>query len=342
MKSKGYFLIKYGKPEQAFDLKEFVLSNPNIDEITIEVESFGLNFADVMARKKLYKEAPPLPCILGYDVVGKVIKVGDDSNKNWIGKRVLAFTRFGGYSQHVNTKINAIVEVSDLDSNIALALGTQYVTAYYMAEYLSPIHENDKVLIHAAAGGVGSALIQFAKRKKAIVYAKIGSKNKEVYVKKLGADFVIDYSVSDYELQLKALLKNEKIDTSFNAVAGATLKKDIRLLGSGGKLILFGGAERTNKKWGIFSTLNFVCKMGIFLPIVLMMKSKSILGVNMLKIADNKPQILNHCLHKVMELFREGSIQPKKGKSFSADNLSKAHLELESGNSIGKISIDWS
>jgi NADPH:quinone reductase-like Zn-dependent oxidoreductase len=124
-------------------------------------------------------------------------------------------------------------------------------------------------------------------------------------------------------------------------VGGSTFKKDLQFLGAGGKLFLFGGSELTGTKWGIFSSLNFVRKMGLILPIALMMKSKIILGVNMLKVADETPGILSHCMNKVVEMYKKGTISPIKGESFSVDDISKAHSKLESGLSIGKISVDW-
>jgi NADPH:quinone reductase-like Zn-dependent oxidoreductase len=136
-------------------------------------------------------------------------------------------------------------------------------------------------------------------------------------------------------------LKENHLDVSFNPVAGATFKKDFKLLGASGKLILFGGSERSGKNWGIFSTLNFVFKMGFMLPIVLMMTSKGVIGVNMLKLGDHKPATLAKCLQEVIKLFHQGLLQPIEGTSFKASEIALAHGKLESGTSIGKISIDW-
>jgi len=341
MTTEGIFLTKYGKTEQAFEQRTFELSDPKANEVQIEIESFGLNYADVMARNKLYREAPALPCVLGYDVVGKVTKVGSSVSQEWLGKRVLAFTRFGGYAKHVNTAIHGVVEIGDIHSNQALALCTQYVTAYYMSNYVTNIYENDRVLIHAAAGGVGLALIQLAKAKNAIVYAKVSSDEKAQFVKNLGADFTINYTKSDYQEQLFHLLKENRLDVSFNPAAGTTFKKDFKLLGAGGKLILFGGSERSGKNWGIFSTLNFVFKMGFMMPIVLMMTSKSVIGVNMLKIGDQKPDVLARCLQEVLKLYHQGLLQPIEGIAYKATEIALAHEKLESGTSIGKLSIDW-
>ncbi len=339
--TQAIVLIQKGNAHKAFEQRVIELNEPIDNEVLIEVESFGLNYADVMARNGLYREAPSMPCVIGYEVVGRITKVGKKASSDWIGKRVVAFCRFGGYSKHVVTNETAIVEIEDMNAGVALALCTQSVTAYYMAEYLSPIRDGDRVLIHAAAGGVGTILIQLAKQRGAIVYAKIGSENKRDLVKSLGADFVINYNESNYEEQIEQLLNGQRLDISYNPVAGSTFKKDFKLLGSGGRLILFGGAEMSGTKWGILSTLNFVIKMGFVIPIGLMMRSKNILGVNMLKIADNKPKIMTYCLQEVVNLYKQKIIVPQVGGVYPVSEISKAHEALENGNTIGKLVITW-
>lgn len=341
IKSEAFALVQYGKAETAFQLKEIFISSPGPEEVLIEVEAFGLNYADVMARNKMYREAPPLPAVLGYEVVGIVTQTGSQVAAGLIGKRVVAFTRFGGYAKHALTFSSAVAVIDEMPAEEALALSTQFVTAYYMSEYLSPVREGDRVLIHAAAGGVGTALIQLCKWKKAIVYAKIGSAHKTDLVTSLGADTVINYNESDYALQLEKSLNGQKLDVSFNPVGGSTFKKDLKLIGAGGKLILFGGSEMSGTKWGILSTLNFVRKMGFIVPAFLMMGSKNILGVNMLKIADSKPEVLSKCLQTVVELTKQGILKPQVGARFSQKDMAKAHALLESGKSTGKISVFW-
>ena len=341
IQSEAFFITKVGSPEQSFALLPLELESPNKGEVLIEVEAFGLNYADVMARRGLYREAPPFPCVVGYEVVGLVSEVGSESDKHLIGKRVIGFCRFGGYARHAITNNYAVVEVGGQPANELLALCTQAVTAFYMAEYLTPVHKIDNALIHAAGGGVGTILIQLAKLKGAIVIAKIGSENKREVVEKLGADLVVNYNDSDYAEQISKYLGDQRVDISFNPVAGSTFKKDMKLLGSGGRIVLFGGSELANGKWGIFSKLNFVRKMGLVLPIGLMMRSKNILGVNMLKIADNKPKVLEYCLTSVVELYNEGKIKPQKGGEYTSSSLNEAHSALERGKTTGKLSVRW-
>jgi NADPH:quinone reductase-like Zn-dependent oxidoreductase len=340
--TEAIFLKQIGNSEKAFELRKTSLRNLEAEEVIIESEAFGLNYADVMARNGLYREAPPLPCVIGYEVVGKIIQVGSSANSHLIGKRVLGFCRFGGYSKHVITKHYAVAEIGDIPFESALALCTQAVTAYYMSDVLAPIQKGDHVLIHAAAGGVGSILIQLCKRRGAVVIAKVGSDKKIDTVLNLGADYAINYNKVDYAAEINKLLKGDRLDASFNPVAGSTMKKDLALLGSGGRLFLFGGSEMVGGKFGILSTLNFLRKMGLFLPIKFMMLSKNILGVNMLKIADNRPRIIQQCLTDVIELYKRGEIlRVVSGGCYTYSEIGKAHQLLEDGQSIGKISITW-
>lgn len=334
-------LVKYGKAADAFQFVEANIPEPQPDEVQIKVDYFGLNYADVMARQGMYREAPPLPCVLGYEVVGTIVKVGKDGAQDLLHKRVVAFTRFGGYSQLVNTKCIAVVEIGDYDSEKALCLATQYVTAYYMSHVATTINEDDNVLIHAAAGGVGTALIQLLRDKNVNIIAKVGSDDKKEYLKQQGVKHIVNYRNSDYATQVKDILKEEKLDVSFNPAGGGSFKKDWKLIGPSGTILLFGGSERSGKKMGILSDLNFVRKMGVIIPITLMGSSRGIIGVNMLRIADNKPKVLLHCLQKVVDLARNGDIDPQVNAVFPAKEIAKAHALLQSGKTTGKVALKW-
>jgi NADPH2:quinone reductase len=338
---KAVYLIKTGPANQALDIREIDTPEPKKGQVRIKVECFGLNYADVMARNGLYDAAPKIPCILGYEVVGTIDQVGAEGNMSLIGNRVVAFTRFGGYAEYAITSEEACAEIGEIDAGEAAAIAVQYATAYYMAVDAIRLHKGNKVLIHAGAGGVGTALIQLCKLAGCIVFANAGSDEKLEYMKGLGADFVINYRKEDYETFIKKELKGEKLDATFNPIAGSTFKKDMKLLGAGGKLILFGGSERSGKKWGFLSTLNFVRKMGLMIPIGLVMGSKSVIGVNMLNIGDNHPEILKRCMDEVIQLMKDKKIQPHVGARYNYRQVADAHELLGSRDSLGKIVVYW-
>jgi NADPH2:quinone reductase len=338
---KAAFLVKKGKAETAFEIRETPVPEPKPDEVLVKVEAFGLNYAEIMARHGLYRDAPPIPCVLGYEVVGTINSVGSGVDKNIVGQRVVAFTRFGGYAEYAITPFEGLAFIGDLDAGLGCCIATQYVTAWYMAEECVRLNKGDKVLVHAGAGGVGTALIQLCKRRGCEVFATAGSNDKLKYMREQGADHVINYKASDYPTEIRKVIGSKKLDVVFNAIGGKTFRQDLRLVGPGGKLVLFGGAARSGKKWGILSSLRFVWQMGFVIPIALMMMSKSIIGVNMLKIADHRRDILGKCLKDVSELVLRGELKPHVGGQFSANEIAKAHQLLESRNSLGKVVVYW-
>lgn len=341
MDNKAYFLVKNGAAKDAFDLREVNLPTLAADQLEIKVSAFGLNYADVMARAGLYKECPSLPAVIGYEVVGTVMAQGDRVEGDWIGKRVVAFTRFGGYAQVVRTNFRAVADIGDYPTGKALCLATQYVTAYYMTHVLLHVRPKEWVLVHAAAGGVGIALLDLLKIIGANVIAKVGGAEKKKFLEERGLTHVVDYKAKNYVLFTKSILDGEKLGASFNPVGGSTFKKDFSLIGAGGRLVLFGASEMSGKKWGFFSMLNFARKMGVLMPISLVMTAKSLLGVNMLKIADEHPEVLQYCLKNVVDLAKDGKVQPHVGEEFSHENLAHAHELLAAGKSMGKVVVYW-
>ena len=336
-KTEAFVLHRFGSPEQAFRLETVELPDLQDDEVLIENEGFGLNYADVMARNGLYRETPPLPCVLGYEVVGKIIQTGSKVPESWKEKRIVAFTRFGGYAKHSIVKLTSIAEIGELPAETAMALATQCVTALYMVDRAANVQQGDRVLVHAAAGGVGSLLVQLCKLRGAHVTAKVGSAEKATFVQSLGADGVINYREKDYAAEIG----EQRLDVSFNPVAGDTFPTDLSLLRAGGRIVLFGGSALKKGGWKLFKGLNFVRKMKLLVPIALMMRSRGVIGVNMLKIGDERPELLGQLLGESVELCRSAKITVTSGGKFSSKQLFEAHKLLESGKSIGKISVIW-
>lgn len=339
--SKGWYLVKNGNSVEAFEMRDFAIESISSDQVVVETEGFGLNYADVMARKGMYRGAPPLPAIIGYEVVGKVVAAGSPESQELIGSRVIAICRFGGYAKHVVTTVNAVIPVNDEPIGELMALCIQGVTAYYMASYLTPVHPGDNVLVHAAAGGVGTILIQLSKFHGGNVIAKVGSDEKVERALELGADHAINYKKEAYEIGGRKRLMGAKLDISFNPAAGSTFKKDFGLMGPGGRLVIFGGSEMSSSGAGIFGKLNFLRKMGVIIPAFLMIKSKSVLGVNMLEIADEKPEVLRVCLEGVLKLYQDGIVKPQVGGTYKLSDLPQAHTDMESGNTMGKLVVLW-
>lgn len=339
---RAAMLVKNASAKEAFEIRETTRNQPGDGEVEIKVEAFGLNFADVMARRGLYREAPALPSVLGYDLVGKIESVGPNVSPDMVGKRVAGMSRFGAYAEYCVTKASGVTEVpADMHAAEACALGTQYCTAWYASMQATNMHEGERVLIHAAAGGVGTALVQLAQWKNCEIFATVGSEEKVQQLKKLGVQHVINYRTDDYEEVMKGILGKNRIDMTFNAIAGSTFKKDMRLIGSGGRVVLYGAAERAGKKGGKWATIRLLQRMGLLIPLLRMAKSQALIGVNMLKIADYKPDLIARALTELTALHQQGVIKPKVGGLYDIEDLAKAHDDLEYRRTSGKLAVKW-
>jgi NADPH2:quinone reductase len=337
---KAAVLIKTGSAFKAFDIREVPTPSVKAGEVLIEVAAFGLNFADVMARKGMYKEAPPLPAILGYDVAGTVEAIGDGVENVQPGDRVTAMTRFGGYAEYAVTNASAVALIPDkLDAATATALTTQYCTALYAASEMVNLHEGDKVLIQSGAGGVGTALIQYAKHMQCEIFATAGSADKMNYLQEQGVHHAINYNEQDFETAIKKITGNKGVDVIFDAVGGKSVKKGIRLLAAGGRMVCYGAAALSDKN--IFGKIITALQFGFYHPAMLMMPSKSIIGINMLQIADHQPEIIQRCLASVMKLYEAGVFVPAIAKVFDVAAIGEAHDFLEKRKSIGKVVVQW-
>ena len=337
---KAVFLVRQGAASGAFEIREIPVPVPGAGQVLIRVEAFGLNFADVMARRGMYKEAPPIPCVLGYDVAGIVTETGKDVINVKAGDRVTAMTRFGGYAEYAVTDARATTVIPHtLDTATATALTTQFCTAYFAAAEMVHLHKGDKVLIQSGAGGVGTALVQYAKYKECIIFSTAGSEEKLQHLAKSGVHYPINYNTQDFETEVKKITDGKGVDVIFDAVGGKSVKKGFRSLAAGGRIVCYGAAEMSNQN--IFGKIKSALGFGFYHPVMFMTASKSMIGLNMLRIADDHPIILQRCLEAVVRLTEEGIFIPSAGKIFPVTEIAEAHDFLESRKSMGKVAVTW-
>ena len=337
---KAAVLVKNSSANDSFEIREIEKPKAEEGQVLIKVEAFGLNFADIMARQGIYQDCPPLPAVIGYDVVGEVVEIGLGVDNVQVGDRVTAMTRFGAYAEYAITDYRACAKIADAyPVGKATALTTQYCTAYYCLEEMLNLYPGDKVLIHAAAGGVGTALVQLAKHKGCEIFGTAGSAEKLEYLRELGVDHPINYRSSDFEQEVRKLAGDGGLDAVFDPVGGDSVKKGLRLLGSGGRIVLFGASSMTGTN--VFGKISAGLGFGFYHPAEFMMASKSMIGVNMLRIADNRPMVLKRCLEKVVQLVEDGVLDPTEAKVFPIEELAEAHEFLEGRKSIGKVSVKW-
>lgn len=339
---KALFLVRYGEAKEAFELREVATPEPGRGQVRIAVEAFGLNYADVSARQGTYADAPPIPCVIGYEVVGRIDALGPDVLGPAVGTRVTALTRFGGYATSAVTDVRAVVSIpEEMDAGVAVALPTQGGTAYFCAEEAVRLHAGDHVLVHAAAGGVGTLLVQLCKHHGCIVYGTAGSDEKLDFLRQLGVDHPINYRRGDFAEAIRRLRGAEGLDVIFDSLGGAAVRKGLKLLGAGGRMVCLGAASRQAGRFQTLRDVAFALSFGFPHPIPLLTGCRSLIGVNMLRLADHRPLTLKRCLQAVVDLEHQGVLQPTVGGRFSVAQIAEAHEFLQGRGSTGKIVVSW-
>lgn len=337
---KAHYLVRFGEPSVAFEMREVQVPMPGKGEVRIRVHAFGLNYADVMARQGLYRGCPPLPCVLGYDVEGVIDEVGEGVSEFRTGDSVFALCRFGGYAEYVVTTALAVGKLPGGSApGHGCALAVQGVTAYHSAIHVQTLMPGEKVLIHAAAGGLGTSLIQIAHAKGCEVIGVVGGNEKVRYLQSLGVAHIINHHEGDYVGYVRKFL-NGKVDVVFDNIGGSSIKKSIYILAPGGRIISIGAAALSGKK-GKLNLIRLALGFGLFSPIPFLGKSQAFIGINMLKLADDRPDVIAAAFNGTQQLIEEGILVPHVGKIFPHEELAAAHQFVTDRKAIGKVVVTW-
>jgi 2-desacetyl-2-hydroxyethyl bacteriochlorophyllide A dehydrogenase len=341
MSYKGQkWVINNSSASNAFILQDFNLKEPNTSEIIVEVRYSGVNFADVMMFRRLYQDAPKPPFTPGYEILGNVLSCGADVHHLVPGDTVMAITRFGGYSSLVCLDVTQVVKISDTDLKPELcALATAYSTAWVAMHRLSDLLPGDSVLVPAASGGVGHGLLAFAKRAGFKAYALVSSDAKATYLHESGCeDVYVGKGVSLYR-QLYSTKK--RFNAVYNAEGGKTVPMGMKLLKSGGSMVCYGAAQRLNSGFQLFTDIRMMLGFGWYHPVSLLMKSQSINGLNMLRLADDRPGYLSFVLQNVFDSYSQGNLFLPAVELFSANDALMAMERMQQRSHIGKIVLEW-
>jgi NADPH:quinone reductase-like Zn-dependent oxidoreductase len=328
------WISRRGGPE-VLEVRDADDPKPGKGEVRIRVGAAGINFADILARMGLYPDAPPLPCVVGYEVGGKVDAVGDGVTDLAQGDRVLAMTRFGGYSDTVvvpQAQASKIPE--DLSFEMAAAIPVNDLTAWLMLVKLGNVSEGDRVLVHAAAGGVGQAAVQICRWKGATVIGT-ASKGKHARLRELGVEHVIDYRNEDFEAVIEERVG--KVDIALDAVGGESFAKSYRVLRPMGRLFVFGVSSfAPGKTRSLLSAIGGLLKMPKFKPVALMDDNRGVFGVNLGHLWDELDR-LRPMLDAIRDRVEAGDFTPVVDETFSFTDAGKAHEYIQDRRNFGKV-----
>lgn len=329
------WITRTGGPE-VLEVREAADPEPGAGQVRIRVAAAGVNFADVMARIGLYPDAPKLPTVVGYEVAGTIDAVGPGTTLK-VGARVLAMIRFGGYSDVVVVPEPMAVPLPDgLSFEKAAAIPVNYLTAWTMLVWLGNSHPGEKVLVHAAAGGVGQAALQICKVRGAEVIGT-ASKSKHARLKELGVTHCIDYTTEDFEVEVKRITNGRGVDIVLDAVGGESFGKSYRSLAPLGRLFVFGGSAFAPKGTrNLFSVAKAFLAMPSFKPMTMMGENRGVHGVNIGHLW-NETEKIRAILGDVMALVREGKLDPVVDKTFPFTQAGEAHRYIQERKNFGKV-----
>lgn len=317
------------------------IAAPGPAEIQIAVEAAGVNYADTIVRRGLYKSAKEYvgwPITPGFEVAGEVVAVGAEVTAFEIGDQVAAVTRFGGYTSHLNVEANLAFRYPDsLTAAQAAALPAVMMTAWYALYELAHPRPGQTLLVHSAAGGVGGSLIQLGKIIGCRVVGVVGRPEKVEVARQLGADAVIDKSTEDLWARAEALAP-DGYDVILDANGVATLGDSYAHLKRPGKLVVYGFASmmpnggRTN--W--LKLISGVLRTPRFNPLQMTTNSHSVLAFNLSYLFDQR-EMLIAAMEDVFAWLEAGRIQPPPVQTFPLDEVAEAHRAIESGATVGKL-----
>ncbi len=234
-------------------LEEIDRPVPKADEVLIKVGAAGINYADTMMRSGNYLTKPELPFTLGYEAAGTIESLGENVTNLKVGQRVLATVSSGGYAEFATAKAALTMPIPDeLGFGEATALLVQGLTALGL---LNETRSGETILIHAAAGGVGTLLVQLAKYKGLNVIGTASNQRKLQLVAKLGADFAINYSEDDWTDEVLTATDGRGVDWLIEMVGGAIVGRNLKVLAKNGTMWVYGSASGEDFKVSVLSLM---------------------------------------------------------------------------------------
>jgi NADPH2:quinone reductase len=312
---KAIQITEFGGPEV---LKVVELDDPiaGPDELLIDVTCIGINYADTHQIENSYLSQQTLPLIPGIEVVGTT----ED------GRRVLASVSTGGYAQKAVAHKSVVIDIPDgVEDAQAVAMLVQGTTAWHILKTMGHLVAGETVVVHAAAGGVGTIAIQLAKMWGAKVIAVTSSQTKGELARSLGADILVDANSENLAKDLIAANGGKKVDIVLEMVGGKTFDESLNALAPFGRLVTFGMASRTAP-----TPIH---------PGALMGTTRTVSGF-WLAHCFGKKELLNDVIESLFALIKEGKLRPIIGATYPLTEAAKAHQSMLNRESVGKVTLD--
>ena len=299
---------------------------PGDGEVLIEVRSAGVNYADTMRRRNQYLEEQDLPFTPGSEVAGTVAEVGEGVDDVSVGDRVVSLLGTGGYAEYGVAHSRGLIPLPEgLDFDRAAAIPLQGLTAYHCIKTSGALKDGESVLVHAAAGGVGTLSVQMAKLLGAgTVIATASSEEKLDLARSLGADVLIDYTEEDWPERVREATEGKGADIILEMVGSDFPQKNLKCLGVFGRMVVFGAASR---------------ERGTIVPASLMNQCHAIVGFYLPQIM-RRPDLFVPSLQEVLAWISSGDLKLTIGDTYPLEQAAEAHADLEGRKPTGKLLLN--
>lgn len=324
------------KIEEADNLKA------KANEVVVEVKATGINYADIIIRWGLYESAKQLvgwPITPGFEFSGVVKSIGPDVRNFQIGDKVFGVSLFNAYATEVCVPENQLYPLPEkMSYEEAAGFPAVMMTAYHALLQNVVVREGMTALIHSAAGGVGSSLVQLCKIKKIKAIGVVGSSHKVQSLKNLGCDHIIDKSTEDLWRKVEEYAP-QGVDLAFDANGVETLKESYKHLGPCGKLIAYGAHSMFPKKGGKVNWPKLVVdflRTPRFSTLDMTSENKGVVSFN-LSFLFARQDLFTEAMEDLIRWYNEGKLQAPPTKAYAFDKVADAHRDLESGKTVGKL-----
>ncbi len=329
---KQVLLTQTGEPQEALYVVEAALPEPKTSQVRIKVLASGVAFADVMMRHGTYLGMPKMPFTPGYDICGTVDKQGPGASKFRIGQRVVALTVYYGNAQYICLDEKRLVSVPQgVDPAEATSLVLNYITAYQMLHRVAKVKPGEKILIHGAAGGVGTALLQLGQLAGVQMYGT-ASRAKHQLLERYGA-IPIDYKAEDFGKRIMTHT-GDGVDAVFDPIGGVHLRQSFKTLRKGGRLVAYGVssvvAQGGNTATFLVQSLAMLGRLQWWSLLPNSRRAS-------LYLVEQHPKWLQEDLAKLLALLAEGKIKPIIAQRLPLEQIAHAHELLETSQVEGKI-----
>ena len=335
---RAIVLERHGGPE-VLRVREIPDPLPGAGEVRVRIEAIGVNYAEVLSRKGLYGWAPAMPYTLGMEATGTIEMLGTGVERRAIGERVIVGAQHGAYAERMVVPARQALPANtgfSIEENAAIAVN--YLTAWVSLMEMARLRPTDRVLVTAAAGGVGTAAIQIATRFGCSTVGLAGSDAKLETIRALGADSAVNYRRSDFEERLREAAGPEQFDVVLEVVGGGVFRAVWPVLAPFGRVVVAGFASLALKRRNPLSCLRTWRDLPKADIRSLAPASHGFMATHIGYLLDDPPR-LARVWNELMAFVAAHEIRPVVGATCSFDQMAKAHRLMESRRSVGKIVV---